>query len=163
VRDGYFTREHAQQVFGVVLDPETLKLDIAATDSERMARLTARIRAGGRQAAPKPVRAAWSDDDGRRRFGDTLRIDRDKFVCARCDEPVADVGSNPKDSLPHQTQELVVAGPWVARRWGGTSPDFMLVEYFCPGCGYCIDRVQRRKTETTAWTDYRLDDPIIDR
>ena len=79
-------------------------------------------------------------------------------MCARCDEQLADIGSNVKELLPTDTQELTAAGPWVARRWGGVSPDFHLVEYLCPGCGYCIDRTQRRKSEQGPWNDYRLND-----
>jgi hypothetical protein len=158
VRDGYFRRERAQEVFGVVLDPVTSAVEVKATERERLARLTARVKSAGRYAFPKSVRKDWNLKDTRRRFGETLRIDRGKFVCARCDEPLADTGSNVKESLPTDTQELTAAGPWVARRWGGVSPDFHLVEYLCPGCGYCIDRTQRRKSEQGPWNDYRLND-----
>jgi N-methylhydantoinase B len=156
IRDGYFTAQRAYDVFGVVIDPKTSNLDLKASEQERLSRRTGRVQSAGRYNSPKPVKPDWAGDDPRPRFGETLRVDRDGFVCARCDEPIAASDSNPKESLPTITQELSAAGPWVARRWDGFSPDFHLIEYFCPGCGYCIDRTQRRKNEHKPWNDYQL-------
>lgn len=159
VREGYVTLERARQLYGVVLDPVTLTLAAKATEEDRLARRSARLGTGRKDAVLRAVSSDWnSRKDSRPRLGETLRIFEGKIVCARCDEPVSGLGSNPKEALPQAQRELGTAGPWIARRWGGTSPDFHLIEYVCPGCGYLVDVTQRRKTEAAPWSDYQLAD-----
>jgi len=157
VRDGCLTIERARRLHGAVLDPDTRQVRAEATEQERLSLRRQRLRACGIERAPKPVAKDWiGRADGRPRLGETLRLQAGKFVCARCDEAVADLGSNPKESLPRITRELGEASPWIARRWNGKSPDFCLIEYVCPGCGYLIDVTQRRRTESNLWNDYQV-------
>ena len=159
VRDGCVTVERARALYGVVLDAKTLAVDAPATEAERLKRREERLRAVGRTTAPRAVAADWHQKpDARPRFGETMRIAGHRFVCARCDEDVAGRSENPKDKLPKIERELGDLSPWIARRWHGVSPDFHLIEYVCPGCGYLIDATQRRKSETDSWNDYQVAD-----
>ena len=38
---------------------------------------------------------------------------------------------------------LAHAGPWIAQRFGGYSPNFVLDEAVCPGCGTLLDVEER--------------------
>jgi hypothetical protein len=41
--------------------------------------------------------------------------------------------------------DLGDAGPWLALRWQGRSPNFELVLSACPGCATLFDVEERRK------------------
>ena len=43
------------------------------------------------------------------------------------------------------TAPLAKAGPWIALRWGGDSPNFSLAEIACPGCG-TLQSVSEQRT-----------------
>jgi hypothetical protein len=136
-----------------------LQVQAQATEAERLSHRQERLRATGNTPTPRPVAADWHEKpDPRQRFGETLRIVGHRFVCARCDQVVAKRGENPKDHLPKIHRELGELSPWIARRWHGVSPDFQLIEYVCPGCGYLIDTTQRRKNEPDSWNDYQVAD-----
>lgn len=157
VREGYLTIARAERLHGVVFDQASLAVSAQATERERLTRRKERLAACEIAREPKPVAADWhTREDRRTRLGETLRVQAGRFVCARCDEPIVETGTNPKDALPRITRELGEASPWIARRWHGRSPDFHLVEYVCPGCGYLIDVTQRRKAESFVWNDYQI-------
>jgi N-methylhydantoinase B len=157
VKDGYVTIARARSLYGVVLDPETLQVQSQQTETERLSRRQERLRVCGIARAPRPVAKNWHErPDRRARCGETLRIEANQFVCARCEEVVAKQGENPKAILPKIHRDLGEASPWIARRWNGVSPDFDLIEYVCPGCGYLIDTTQRRKNESNSWNDYQV-------
>lgn len=123
VVNGYVTAEHANEIYGVVLDGE--QPDSAATDARRAE--IRRERIGGDPAkqakAPPSVGISLVREDG-------------NWSCASCQEALASTGGNWRDGavlkekpIAERYEEL---GMLVRDRT--ESPKVTVREYFCPGC-----------------------------
>jgi len=160
VLQGLVSFDYALRVYGVALDPVTTKIRITETHARRDEIRRERLAAGGRGPTFRPVHEGWRELRASGvRLGETLRVRNGEILCARCEEKIASFGSNPKKGTLQVRRNLGQLSPWIARRWAGVSPDFLFVEYVCPGCGYLIDAAQRRVGEIEPWDDYRLADP----
>ena len=158
VRQGIVSLDSARRVYGVVFDPEMLTVKTNETQIERDEILRGRLASMGEGVALKSVREEWRElRDKEIRLGETLRVRRGDVICARCEQRIGPFGSNPKKGTVEIRGPLGDINPWIARRWGGESPDFVFVRYVCPGCGHLIDATQRRAAETDPWEDYRLE------
>ena len=51
--------------------------------------------------------------------------------------------TDPRAGTLRRREPLAHAGPWIARRFGGYSPNFVLDEAVCPGCGTLLDVEER--------------------
>jgi len=126
VAQNWVSGERARSDYGVAFADDG-SVDAAATEALRAA-----VRARRKQGASVPWTAA--DDvtsDGTTRIGENLMSQDGKLVCRRCDTALTgEVGHVVEAAAP-----LAKAGPWIALRWGGNSPNFSLSEIACPGCG----------------------------
>ena len=69
--------------------------------------------------------------------------------CRRCGTVLSAAGQDPRAGAIRRTEPLAQAGPWLAERFGGYSPNFVLDEAICPGCGVLFD-VEERLTADLA-------------
>jgi N-methylhydantoinase B len=149
VVDGYVSHEHAAAVYGVVVDGDVV--DVAATERRRRDIRTERL--GGRPPAVDPP--AGSDFGGWERIGDGIRRRGDVLACAHCGTELRG-GGNPKSASLQRIVDVGAAGPLIAVRWEGVSPNFHLHEYVCPSCGHLHDAQIRRRDDLTLWNDYAV-------
>jgi hypothetical protein len=87
----------------------------------------------------------------RERLSETLYRLEGAVYCAGCDRMLGPATGNPRRYCLVRRRELAAAGPWLALRWGGRSPNFELVEFICPHCGVLVDALERRRGEDTLW------------
>ena len=85
----------------------------------------------------------------RERLSETLYRAAGVVHCAACDGVLGPAVDNPRQSCLVRRRELAAAGPWLAMRWGGQSPNFELVEFICRHCGRLVDVLERRRGEST--------------
>jgi hypothetical protein len=67
--------------------------------------------------------------------------------CRRCQTILGPEGSDPRAGAIRRTEPLAHAGPWLAERFGGYSPNFVLDEAICPGCGTLFDVEERLRAD----------------
>ena len=65
------------------------------------------------------------------RIGENLLSQGGMLVCRRCETALTGESGH----IVEATAPLSKAGPWIALRWGGDSPNFSLGEITCPACG----------------------------
>ncbi|OFW14671.1 MAG: hypothetical protein A3H27_03320 [Acidobacteria bacterium RIFCSPLOWO2_02_FULL_59_13] len=58
--------------------------------------------------------------------------------------------SGPKGRVTVATQPLREAGPWMALRYGGDGPNFLLEEIACAGCATLISVREVRRDDRVA-------------
>jgi hypothetical protein len=84
-----------------------------------------------------------------RRVGDALDLvaSSNAAPMLRCRACGALLGPSLADGTAARVRcvPLAAAGPWLARRWAGHSPNFVLREVICPGCGRLLDVQERRR------------------
>ena len=77
---------------------------------------------------------AWEIVDeirGDSRIGENLLSQGGKLICRRCEAPL----TGKLGHVVEATAPLAKAGPWIALRWNGDTPNFSLSEITCPDCG----------------------------
>jgi N-methylhydantoinase B len=133
---GAVTRAAAHDIYGVVIDAETRRLDAAATAQRRSAIRRGRIVAGN--AAPRRLAGPSA-----LRITDALlaRFDGDALhhACAKCDGDLGTISDNYKDHCRREDHPVSDATPLAgdARRYIDATPVFR--QFFCPGCGTLIE------------------------
>ncbi|MHA1107532.1 MAG: hydantoinase B/oxoprolinase family protein [Alphaproteobacteria bacterium] len=141
VANGFVSAARAEANYGVMLD-EAGGVDAKSTNARREA-----IRAIRKQA---PV-SAWVPEDiyapGDEHpipVSDALTLDgRDGLHCRGCGHQLTGDGG---DALV-RTAPLADAGPRLALRWSGDSPNFKLEEIICPSCARLISVSEVRTRE----------------
>jgi N-methylhydantoinase B len=118
---GAVSNRSAFAQYGVSLD-STGGIDEAATTAERRRRRTARTQ--------KPDSTSSAESNS----GTTIPTE-----CPQCASALGDAGAS------RWTTELSHAGPWLAKRWNGKSPNFELLHQGCPSCGSLWDVSEVRK------------------
>ena len=68
---------------------------------------------------------------GDSRIGENLLSRGGKLICRRCEAPL----TGKLGHVVEATAPLAKAGPWIALRWNGDTPNFSLSEITCPDCG----------------------------
>ena len=147
--------EYARMLYGVVLDDDGGP-DVPATESLRGSMRRERLeRAEPGQTVPAGA--------GRMIANQTVDYPLGPFdaaggwlYCGRCGTSICQTSDQIKAHLACERGPLGLAGPRVAQRWDGDSPDFELWQYYCPHCGELAAVEQHLKSEGTAWADYRI-------
>ncbi|MQA84467.1 MAG: hypothetical protein GEV03_07555 [Streptosporangiales bacterium] len=144
VLDGAVSRRAALAHYGVLLS-EDLLLDEEATRAERAARRAERLRSAhhavpdAERTGPYPTR--WIGENVQRAESDGVAVLR----CGNCGHVLCGGDEDPRDHGLRRRTDLADAGPWLAVKWDGRSPNFELVESICPGCGVLFDVDERLK------------------
>ncbi len=126
VAQDWVSGERARSDYGVAIADDGA-VDAAATEA-----LRADIRARRKQGRSAP----WSPEDdfagdAAARIGENLMSRDGALACRRCETALTGAAGH----VVEATAPLVKAGPWIALRWAGASPNFSLHEVACPGCG----------------------------
>jgi len=133
VAHGRVSVESARERYGVALTPEQ-QVDATAT-----AKLRATLRA--RRLSRDPNGFGTPATVASRMLelaGGTLR-------CRGCGPVVGPDVTAANASVLRHSAPLSAAGPWLAVRWHGHSPNFELEETLCPDCGTLFDVREKRK------------------
>ena len=136
----------ARDFYGVVLSGEPLKVDTAATASQRAA-----------MRGNRGVTTDTSASDARQKgAGRGIQKRKDSWICGACETELSALDTNPKAACLHQYRALGAAGPLIAPRTGGESRKFRLSEYSCPSCGTLLAVDETLKSTDAHWHDIRL-------
>jgi N-methylhydantoinase B len=138
---GVVTPEGALRHYGVVL---------GAGGVDQLATVEARERRRRERLRDRPAALPPEGGDGLRPdrvIGEYLEVavdgDRSAVRCRRCRWVLGPAGADPRSGAIRRTSGLADAGPWLALRFGGRSPNFVLDESICPGCGVLFDVEER--------------------
>ena len=140
------SREWAHKLYGVVLN-ERLEIDEAQTIQERQRIIEQRL---SEAKGAIPVRKKPGGNVVRivGEYLELVEIAGERVIrCRRCQHVYCSEGDNPQKYALNREQDLGSAGSWICRRWNGNSPNFVFVEYICPGCGVLIDTAERLKSD----------------
>jgi N-methylhydantoinase B len=147
VRNGAVTENGARRHYGVAVGPDGV--DEAVTEALRAERHRERL--GG--AEPSAESRAGASLVARHVIGEYLEVAAASETatalirCRRCGTVLAEEGHDPRAGATHRQEPLAAAGPWLAERFGGDSPNFVLDEAICPGCGTLFDVVERLRAD----------------
>jgi N-methylhydantoinase B len=150
VLDGAVTPESAGRQYGVMLAEQGV--DLAATDALRDQ--LRRERLDGGPATTEP--GAGVNLVARHVIGEYLEVASAPETatavirCRRCATVLAEEGEDPRGGAIRRQEPLAAAGPWLAERFGGNSPNFVLHEAICPGCGTLFDVTERLQSDLGA-------------
>ena len=142
---GRVSKECARDVYGVVIDDDG-GVDDAATIPQREA-----LRAG-RKSWPT---GSWQssdtvvlpDDSACAQVGENLDFVAGPdggFLRCRCGQAL----NGADGRIVVEDFPLAAAGPWLALRWDGDSPNFRLRQAACPGCGTLVEVREVRTVAT---------------
>jgi N-methylhydantoinase B len=137
VANGWVSREHARDMYGVALTND------GSVDASASAEMRERIRGTRRQ---RPT-ASWVSDDQCRhphvddgkpwRVGENVELepgDSGAVRCRRCGESLSGL----RGRIAIMRRPLRAASPWMALRHGGDGPNFVLEEISCPSCATLV-------------------------
>lgn len=88
---------------------------------------------GGVSPHAERVRSAGAGVDLVRENG------REVLACRACGTLLGVSLDDADAHVLRRTRPLAAAGPWLAERWQGHSPNFYLLETLCPSCGLLLD------------------------
>jgi N-methylhydantoinase B len=153
VANGWVSRERAREMYGVALSDDG-HVDRASTDTLRN-----EIRGGRKQ---RPI-APWNDGDHCKhpqdardqawRVGENVELapgSTGALRCRRCGEMLSGV----QGRAAIAQRPLRVAGPWMALRYGGDGPNFVIEEISCASCAtlMSVREVRRNGAKTKGST-----------
>ncbi len=144
--------ERAQKIYGVVLDPVTLELDIEGTSNERKRILEAR-----RTSCTIPPMAPQLDSKGASglmpmgEYLEVIKMGEQKTIRCRCGYQLCSIKDNWKDFAAIANLPPEEEGEHVKLH-----EDLELKAYFCPSCWVRLSVEIKRKDEPPLW-DIELD------
>lgn len=147
VLEAHVSPAEAERVYGTRLEPDSL----AVLEEETKA-LRTDIRRRRLEAAevdlidPASVETLDRDDPFERIEGGVLAQGTEAF-CPHCEQWISSLQDYIRTGLPTFTTDLGEAGPWVSKRHGGVSPNFVLEHAVCPRCGALLDVRERRRVD----------------
>ena len=127
VANGWVSAERARRNYGVALD------DSGKVEAAKTASLRETLRRDRRQAETIPWSVADNHGAGARRVAENVDLvphgGGEILRCRRCGHTLSGDGG----TVAAASAQLERAGPWLALRWHGDSPNFGLEEITCPG------------------------------
>jgi N-methylhydantoinase B len=147
VAAGAVTAEGARRHYGVVLADQDV--DIPATQTLRDQLRRQRLDGGPETVEP----GAGINLVAEHVIGEYLEVAAGfetgtaVIRCRRCGTVLAEEGEDPRGGAIRRQEPLAAAGPWLAERFGGNSPNFVLHEAICPGCGTLFDIEERLRSD----------------
>ncbi len=135
VLQGLVTNEPARDIYGVVIDLENERVDVEATNKQRLALRKDRL--GGREPEVDTSKRA-SIPPTEMRLGEYLQVakwgEKAFIQCTWCGRKLCPADSNWKDNVVARKVSITKSGPW--RRESG---QFFMREFFCPTCATSLD------------------------
>jgi len=139
VLNGTVSVEAASRYYGVKLR-EDLTVDEGATRKEREQLIAQRL--GGRPRVSSGNGSGLRELEGEKIGEYLIRVRRNgqaSLHCGKCGEHLGKSEAEWDGKVLVRETPLSTAGPWIAVRYGGQSPNFSLRETLCPGCGTLLD------------------------
>ncbi len=142
VESGAVTPDWAARAYGVALGPGRT-VDVVAT---RRLRAEHRARRRATASAHNGVDSTRGATAWSARWGEYLvaRTPDASVHCVVCGHDYGVPIARVKEQASRRHRPLADAGPWLAMRWNGDSPDFRLLESACPACGVLFDILERQ-------------------
>ncbi len=142
----------AAAIYGVVLDPKTLAVDIAGTGTRRE-----EIREQRRSWKPRKTLAGPPHASGKgqpvRTINEQLSVmdyDSEKYIRCRCGRIIAPAGENYREYCLFSESPIQKAGPYVNEYRLG-EPVYGFREYCCAGCLALLDAEVALKGAPVLW------------
>jgi N-methylhydantoinase B len=155
VLDGCVSLKYAHDIYGVVLETQSLKVNLGATQSLRNELKETRLKTGEKIM---PTQEGLTPTIGQTmRLGGSLSISEGLIRCSNCHGIISKASDNPKLFCLVIRSPFKKVSPWIALRLGGDNPELALLEYVCPKCGKLLFVDERRTSESDHWHDYRLE------
>lgn len=155
VVNGCVSLKYAYDIYGVVLEPESLKVISGTTQSLRHELKAMRIKTGKKIG---PTQGGLAPTIGQTmRLGGSLNVSEGLIRCRNCNGIISRASDNPKEFCVLIQSPFKKVSPWIALRLGGDNPELALLEYVCPKCGKLLFVDQRRTSELNHWQDYKLE------
>lgn len=141
----------AKEVYGVVLDDLTGEIDETATshlrERYRRERLKSRKTQRPNVQFYKPSTLVSADRiEAGARMTEYLEIAGDTVRCLKCGGLISPADRNYKEFVPSRERPLTVAGAWRS-----PTKEFVLREFYCPGCGTMLDVEMTRRGDPVLW------------
>lgn len=144
------TARCAKEIYGVVLDDVTGKVDETATDELRERYRKERLSSPETQR-PKskftpPLTSSPANTSEKIQMTEYLEIAGDTLRCLKCGTVVSPAEQNYKEFVPFRERPLTVAGAWRS-----PTKEFLLREFYCGGCGTMLDVEMARCGDPILW------------
>jgi N-methylhydantoinase B len=129
VLNGYVSVDAARNIYGVSVDPETMRLDEQGTEEQRRKIREAR-------GATEPARMPGTDAPDEIRLDEHLLLDaRGNVICSRCGHTFGHQSENYKLSAVEKTQDFREVGLLKRDLHELIDREVAFRRYFCPSCG----------------------------
>jgi len=157
ILNGCVSPEWASGIYGVVLEPGSLKVIPEATEARRKELKVERLQRGQRI---KPAQQGLAPTSGAiARLGESLYASEGLIHCHNCNGIISKAHDNPKEYCLVTRSPFKKANPWIALRLNGDNSELALFEYICPHCGKLFFVDVRQTVESNHWHDYRVEIP----
>jgi N-methylhydantoinase B len=148
---GRISARCAREIYGVVLNDLTREIDETATDhlrkKYRQERLTSSETERPKRPFDKPsTQPSVNKIETKVRMTEYLEIVGDVIHCLKCGRPISPADQNYKEFVPLRERPLTIAGAWRS-----PTKDFLLREFYCPGCGTMLDVEMTRRGDPILW------------
>lgn len=134
------TTEAARDTYGVVVDELNARVDVEATNQQRLALREKRLG----KPAELPASETQAVARTKYRIDEYLQLTPDgrEVQCTWCGQTMCAAQDAWRDHAAQRTSPVTVAGPPKA-----TSSEYVLREFFCPTCGTSLDVQATRSVE----------------
>lgn len=136
----------AREVYGVAVDEETGEVDQAATRRLRDACRRERLSSPDTRRPDGYNSSAPAADGAKVLMTEYLELAGAVVQCRKCARVISPVGQNYKEFVPVRERPLTVAGAWRS-----PTNDFLLREFYCPGCGTMLDVEMTHRDDPILW------------
>jgi N-methylhydantoinase B len=134
VVNGRVSAEMARHLYGVIIDPQTLKLDVAATKRERRQLIKDRLNAGKNSKKTEPVNASKAIRlISLGEYLEVIKIGQKKIVRCRCGYQFGPATKNWKENAIR-----IILPPEAAGRHVKLHEDLEIRQFVCPSCGLSL-------------------------
>ncbi len=150
---------HAKTVYGVIVDKDSLELDVAATESRRKALRKERLDNAQRWVdinpesanTPKSGKAAKSNGSGSIRFHENLEIKGTSIACVKCGHDLCSSDENYKLYSNFHENPLTAISPRALDPTLFVDDPMIFRQFFCPSCAVLLENETVRKDDPPQW------------
>ena len=162
---GEVTIGHAETVYGVVVDKDSLEVDVAATDARRQMILKERLEQGQRWIDDNPVAqekrvsgtgtAGKKGHNGSLRVHEYLEISQDSgesvISCVQCNHTFCSSDENYKLHSIYHENPLTAISPRAIDPVVFVDDPMVFRQFYCPECAVLLESETTRKMDPPLW------------